>query len=214
MKIEWPAIDSTRWAHLQTHWTSEWHTASGAHWTVPDLGPGPAGDSIHGFEILLKAEHHANFDLWHEEDKARDPAATDAEIAIVKRLIDAFNQRRNDLIEQLDEWLLEHTSPPQREGASLHSETPGMMLDRLSILALKIFHTGEEAERTSATDLHRRNNRARLAILKEQRADLAEALRELFRAVGAGERRVKVYRQMKMYNDPELNPEVYGKRRG
>ena len=115
-------------------------------------------------------------------------------------------------MERIDEALLE-LAGAQRQDAVLHSETPGMIVDRLSILALKVFHTREEAERGTATEAHRARNRARLAVLEQQRSDLAGALRELWRAVAAGERRFKVYRQMKMYNDPELNPAVYGARR-
>ena len=89
---------------------------------------------------LALAQHRANFDLWHEEDKARDPAATDAEIAAVKHAIDGLNQRRNDLVEKIDELLLT-LAGEQNPDAPLHSETPGLMIDRLSILALKIYHT-------------------------------------------------------------------------
>ena len=97
-----------------------------------------------GLMAIALAQHRANFDLWHEEDKARNPAAGDAEIARVKRAIDGLNQRRNDLVEKMDVWLLERLE--QDELAPLHSETPGLMIDRLSILALKIYHTREEAQ--------------------------------------------------------------------
>ena len=161
-----------------------------------------------GLMAIALAQHRANFDLWHEEDKARDPAVTDAEIARVKRAIDRLNQRRNDLVEKMDAWLLERLE--QNESAPLHSETPGLMIDRLSILALKIFHTREEAERSTATEGHRRRNQARLALLEEQREDLAGCLDALWAEVLGGTRRFKLYRQMKMYNDPELNPAIYG----
>lgn len=160
---------------------------------------------------LIRAQHRANFDLWHEEDKARDPEAGDPEIAAVKRSIDRLNQRRNDLVEQIDMEILArfekaiHSSPH----APLHSETPGMMIDRLSILALKIFHTDEESRRDSATEAHRLRNRQRLVLLQEQRSDLAQALNALFSDLDEGRRRFKLYRQMKMYNDPELNPAIY-----
>jgi hypothetical protein len=100
----------------------------------------------------------------------------------------------------------------QNPGAPLHSETPGMMIDRLSILALKIYHTREEAQRETASEVHRARNAARLTVLEEQRRDLAECLNDLWNEVTAGTRRFKLYRQMKMYNDPELNPMVYGRR--
>ena len=159
---------------------------------------------------LMLAQHRANFDLWHEEDKARDPAASDAELARVKHAIDRLNQQRNDLVEQIDLHLLE-AAGAQNPDAPLHSETPGLMIDRLSILALKIYHTREEAHRASATEQHRQRNQDRLALLEEQRADLAGCLDMLWNDVQHGRRRFKLYRQLKMYNDPELNPAVYGR---
>ncbi|HEY4381647.1 MAG TPA: DUF4254 domain-containing protein [Acidobacteriaceae bacterium] len=154
------------------------------------------------------AHHRANFDLWHEEDKAREPGASDARIAAVKHNIDILNQTRNDLVEAMDRTLLD-TAGEQSPGAPLQSESPGLILDRLSILALKIYHTAEEAQRASASEAHHQRNRARLALLEEQRSDLAACLDELWREVLAGKRRFKLYRQMKMYNDPDLNPAVY-----
>lgn len=163
-----------------------------------------------GLMGLAIAQHRANFDLWHEEDKARDPQASDFEIASVKRAIDRLNQQRNDLVEKIDESLLAEAGE-QNPSAPLHSETPGMMIDRLSILALKIYHTHEEAERATATEAHRQKNKARLVVLKEQRRDLAGCLDILWSEIRSGKRRFKLYRQLKMYNDPELNPVVYGK---
>ena len=164
--------------------------------------------SADGLMALTMAQHRANFELWHEEDKARAPGAPDAEIARVKRAIDVLNQRRNDLVEKTDMWLIERLD--QGAGAPLHSETPGLMVDRLSILALKIYHTREEMHRASATEEHRLRNAGRLALLEEQRDDLAGCLDALWSEVLKGTRRFKLYRQLKMYNDPELNPAVYG----
>jgi hypothetical protein len=161
-----------------------------------------------GLMALTMAQHRANFELWHEEDKARAPEVTDAEIARVKRSIDGLNQRRNDLVEKMDAWLIERLE--QNAAAPLNSETPGLMIDRLSILALKIYHTREEIERTGATEAHRRRNQDRMALLVEQRDDLAGCLDALWAEVLEGTRRFKLYRQLKMYNDPELNPAVYG----
>jgi len=163
-----------------------------------------------GFLADVLHQHRANFDLWHQEDRARDTSATAEGIAQVKRAIDHLNQKRNDLVEKIDRYLLtmvEHQNPR----APLHSETPGLIIDRLSILSLKIYHTGEEAHRETATDAHRCRNLNRLAVLKEQRVDLAGCLDELWQQIVAGERRFKLYRQMKMYNDPELNPVLYNK---
>ncbi len=161
-----------------------------------------------GLIALAAAQHRANFELWHEEDKARAPEVPDAEIARVKHAIDALNQLRNDLSEKIDLWLLARLE--QNAAAPLHSETPGLMIDRLSILALKIHHTRDEAQRATATEAHRLRNQARLDLLEEQRVDLAGCLDALWAEVLAGTRRFKLYRQMKMYNDPELNPAVYG----
>jgi hypothetical protein len=156
-------------------------------------------------------QHRANFDLWHIEDEARTPDATDAELAAVKRRVDQTNQRRNDLAEQLDrallDWLATQRLP--NPNARLHSESPGLMIDRLSILSLKIYHTREEAERTDAPPGHAERNRERLTVLEEQRADLAGCLEALWEETLHGTRRFKLYRQLKMYNDPSLNPSIY-----
>ena len=185
------------------------HEALNTTWHEPEPPP-PALESepSEAFAGLVTAEHRENFDLWHEEDKARDPHATDAEIVRVKHAIDRHNQRRNDLIEKLDEWLLS-TLSAQNPAAPLHSESPGLIIDRLSILSLKIFHTRIEAHRESASAEHRLRNTARLAILEEQCHDLGGCLDALLAEVEAGQRRCKLYRQMKMYNDPTLNPSVY-----
>jgi len=134
-------------------------------------------------------------------------------LAEVKRRVDLTNQRRNDLAEELDRsllsWLATNRLPNPE--APLHSESPGLMIDRLSILALKIYHTREEAERADAPMGHAERNRERLAILKEQRADLAGCLDALWSETLGGVRQFKLYRQLKMYNDPSLNPAIYRK---
>ncbi|MGD0630230.1 MAG: DUF4254 domain-containing protein [Terracidiphilus sp.] len=162
---------------------------------------------------LVARQHRANFELWHIEDEARAPGATEAELADVKRRIDTTNQRRNDLAEQLDhallDWLQARALP--NPDAPLHSESPGLIIDRLSILALKIYHTREEAGRTDAPDGHGERNQDRLVILTEQRSDLANCLDSLWQQTLEGKRRFKLYRQLKMYNDPSLNPAVYRK---
>jgi hypothetical protein len=134
-------------------------------------------------------------------------------VARVKRRVDDTNQRRNDLTEDLDQklmaWLEANGLP--RASAPLNSESPGLIIDRLSILALKIYHTREEAGRKDAPSGHADRNRERLVILEEQRADLAGCLDALWYETLAGTRRFKMYRQLKMYNDPALNPAIYGK---
>jgi hypothetical protein len=173
----------------------------------------PAAEASDAPEWLAAVErqHRANFDLWHIEDEARTPGATDAQLADVKRRVDKTNQRRNDLAEELDRFLLNWLEPQRlpNPAAPLHSEPPGLMIDRLSILALKIYHTREETERADGTAEHIARNRERLTILEIQRADLAGCLDDLWQETLAGTRFFKLYRQLKMYNDPELNPAIY-----
>ncbi|MGD0367012.1 MAG: DUF4254 domain-containing protein [Acidobacteriaceae bacterium] len=163
------------------------------------------------FLETVLAQHRANFDLWHTEDRARAPRASDHDIAEVKRAIDRFNQTRNDLTEQCDVALFEalRASDLPNPAAELNSESPGLMIDRLSILALKIFHTEEEIDRPNAPPGHRDRNRERMALLQEQRSDLVACLDRLWSEVLQGTRRFKIYRQLKMYNDPTLNPAIY-----
>ncbi len=186
------------------NWTLEWHQATSADHT------GAALDSF--FEDVLESLHAANFELWHVEDEARAPCAGDAAIAAAKRRIDRVNQRRNDQVEHCDSLLLQELATLQlpRTDAELHSETPGMMLDRLSILTLKRYHTLEEIERPDAPVGHAERNRERLGILERQRKDLAQCLDDLWAAMLQGKRRFTIYRQLKMYNDPTLNPVLYG----
>jgi len=193
-------LSSSQAITLHDRCTAAWHQEE------PAVSP-----SLLGFGHLLAQQHLANFELWHAEDRARAPGATDREVAAIKRFIDRANQRRNDLTEQCDVFLLNHLSQQNLPAphAELHSETPGLILDRLSILSLKIFHTREEVDRPQAPEGHRDRNGQRLAILLEQRQDLALALDRLWQQILDRQRRFKLYRQLKMYNDPELNPAVY-----
>ena len=165
--------------------------------------PAPVPSST--FEQLILDQHQANFDLWHREDLARDPDASDRIIVQVKHDIARLNQRRNDLAEQIDIVLLQLA--PDNPTAPLHSESPGLIIDRLSILALKIFHTEEQLHRS--TPEHQQRNKDRLLVLNQQRTDLVSCLADLWNDVLAGRRRSKLYRQLKMYNDPTLNPVLY-----
>ena len=193
---------------LDAHQITQLHDQATLNWHQPDPWPDSVAPSSEPLIQTALAHHRANFDLWHEEDKAREPEASDACIAQIKHTIDTLNQTRNDLVESLDRTLLAAVATQNPE-APLHSESPGLILDRLSILALKIYHTAEESHRASATEAHRRKNLRRLALLEEQRADLAACLQQLWAEVLNGRRRFKLYRQMKMYNDPDLNPMVY-----
>jgi hypothetical protein len=168
----------------------------------------PAGASA------LEQNHWHNCKLWAQEDLARRRHVADAEIAANKRAIDAHNQKRNDAIERIDEELLASLKDVRRKpGARLSSETPGAMIDRLSILALKIHHMRLQTERTDAGREHVETCRTKLAVLVEQRADLAACLDRLLDEARRGESYFKVYRQFKMYNDPKLNPAIYGEKR-
>jgi hypothetical protein len=182
--------------------TAAWHVASESNLNPVTNDPWLA---------RVARQHRANFDLWHIEDEARAPGATDGQLAVVKRRIDQTNQLRNDLAEDLDRTLLDWLAPQRlpAEDAQLHSESPGLIIDRLSILALKIYHTREEAERTDCSLGHTERNRSRLAVLTEQRTDLAHCLDLLWREALDGTRRFKLYQQLKMYNDPALNPAIY-----
>jgi len=188
---------------LHDRLTEAWHHADGE----ADAGQ----DSISEWLVRVARQHRANFDLWHIEDEARAPGVTDAELAAVKHRIDWTNQLRNDLAEELDiallSWLEPQVLPDPK--AALNSESPGLMIDRLSILALKIYHTREEATRANAPAGHAERNRERLAVLEQQRADLAGCLDALWRETLDGTRQFKLYRQLKMYNDPSLNPSIY-----
>jgi hypothetical protein len=198
-----PPLNSLHITGLQDRCTAVWHHEA------PAVSP-----SLTGFERTVAEQHLANFELWHAEDMARAPDAGDHELARIKRFIDHANQRRNDLAEQCDVFLLDFLSRQNlpAPGAELHSESPGLILDRLSILSLKLFHTREEIDRPQAPQGHSERNLQRLQILVEQRDDLAGALDRLWQQVLDGQRRFKLYRQLKMYNDPALNPAVYSPR--
>ena len=164
-----------------------------------------------GLWQAIEDNHRFNCLLWDEEDLARRRQVSDAEIAKNKRAIDGFNQRRNDAIERIDEHLLSAlAAAAPKPGARMNSETAGGMVDRLSILSLKIHHMRLQTLRADVDQAHIDTCRGKLARLEEQRADLAVCLDRLLEESARGESYFKVYRQFKMYNDPKLNPAVYG----
>jgi hypothetical protein len=173
--------------------------------------PGPAADGAPGAWRFIDANHRCNCLLWQEEDKARRRDVPASDIAASKRFIDQYNQQRNDAVEAIDEAILRELAHVRLlPGARLSSETAGAMADRLSILALKIHHMRLQAGRVQAGQAHTQACAARLERLLAQRGDLAGCLDRLLAEARAGETYFKVYRQFKMYNDPALNPWLYG----
>jgi hypothetical protein len=165
-----------------------------------------------GFNALVLVNHEINFRLWHEEDQARDPEATDAVIAQVKRRIDRLNQQRSDSIESLDnaisEMLLRQLATVD-SSQPMNTETPGSAIDRLSILSLRIFHLDEQCKRLDIDDALRNRVTVALQIAEQQRLNLSVSLQQLIEDLLAGRKRHCTFHHLKMYNDPELNPKIY-----
>lgn len=188
-------LDTAAIAATQTTLTARWHEET----------PTATGE---GFIRLMQENHLRNFQLWHEEDIARRDDLGSERIHQAKRAIDRYNQERNNFIEEMDKFLVASLQPAE-SGCPKNSETPGMMIDRLSILALKEFHMREETARTNATDLHRITCGEKLARIIRQRDDLTQCVGELLADVAARTRTFAVYYQFKMYNDPTMNPQLY-----
>jgi hypothetical protein len=172
----------------------------------------PADNTYQGLLGAVCQQHQFNFLLWHEEDIARSPDVSDRRIAAVKRSIDRYNQQRNDWIEKIDEAFIDLLAAEDvlpRVDARLNTETPGSAIDRLSIMSLRIYHFQEQLDREDATVEHRAKVQERLDRCRLQHADLSRSLSELLEDVWCGRKLLKVYRQMKMYNDPTLNPYMY-----
>ena len=192
--VEMATIDA-----LLTHLVDHWHHFEPEH----------TEEALRGRICDL---HRYNFLLWHEEDIARSPAVTDGRIAQVKRAIDRYNQLRNDCIEKVDDWLVADLAArgiAASPTAPAATETPGAAIDRLSILQLRRFHMREQLDRTDATAEHREKAASRMVVLDMQRDHLTAALGRLLAEVFTGQRPLRVFRQMKMYNDPSLNPYLY-----
>ncbi len=175
---------------------------------APIHNPHPTGS----FEALLYHKNWIDTVQWHLEDIIRLPEINPTEALAIKRRIDKSNQDRTDRVEQIDDYFLEqfkNVSP--KAGTRINSETPAWLLDRMSILMLKIFHMKEQTDRTDAGAEHLAKCQSKLAVLMEQKTDMQLAFDELIEDIGSGNRRFKVYRQMKMYNDASLNPMLYQK---
>lgn len=198
----------------QSALVAQWHLREPADpRPAAEVAQGPV--TLETLDALVAEQHLANFQLWHTEDQARRRDVSDEVIARVKRRIDSLNQRRNDLMEAVDEALsacLEPLLPPLPAGAAAHAntETLGSVLDRLSIQALKVYHMAEQAGRQDAGAAHQAACRQKLAALQAQRQALAQAALELLDDYAAGLKRPRVNYQFKMYNDPSLNPALYG----
>lgn len=147
---------------------------------------------------------------WHYEDLIREPSIDPVSALELKRKIDASNQERTDMVEYIDSYFLkEFSSVENLDDATINTESPAWAIDRLSILALKIYHMKEEAHRPSASEEHRAACAKKLAVLMEQKTDLSTAIDQLLTDMKAGKKYMKVYKQMKMYNDESLNPVLY-----
>ncbi len=161
-------------------------------------------------EHLLYMKNWIDTVQWHLEDIIRDPQIDPCEALKIKRRIDKSNQDRTDMVEYIDSWMLDkYRSVVPQPDARINTETPAWAIDRLSILALKIWHMACETERTDVDDAHREACRRKLAVLEQQQRDLSTAIEELLEDIEAGRKYMKTYKQMKMYNDPALNPVLY-----
>jgi len=197
-------IDVQEVTDLHAHTVALWHTEE-------------ISNPYTGFLQLVCQQHSYNYLLWHEEDIARSPNVGDERIAAVKRAIDGYNQKRNDGIEQLDAAILQMLAERGIEplpAARQNTETPGSAIDRLSILSLRRYHMQEQADRTDASEEHRAKAVSRLETITEQHGDLSRSLGELIEDIFAGRKRLKVYFQFKMYNDPSMNPYLYKSGKG
>ena len=187
--------------------THDYHVADNVDAPAPNPYPGGS------LEACLYHKNWIDAVQWHLEDLVRDPQIDPAEALAIKRRIDRSNQERTDIVEELDEYfrnVFRYVTP--LPDATLNTESPAWAIDRLSILALKIWHMEQEARRDGAPAAQRQRCQAKLDVLLEQREDLSAAIDQLFADIASGRKRMKAYKQMKMYNDPALNPVLYGKK--
>ena len=162
------------------------------------------------FAKLLYHKNWIDTVQWHFEDIIRDPNIDPVAALVLKRKIDASNQERTDMVEYIDSYFLQKYAAVQvLENAKINSESPAWAIDRLSILALKIYHMQQEASRKEASETHRANCQTKLNTLLDQKADLCHAINDLLADIESGNKYMKVYKQMKMYNDDDLNPVLY-----
>ena len=162
-----------------------------------------------GFLKLVEENHGFNYQLWHAEDRARREDMGFEFVYQAKRDIDRFNQQRNNRMEMMDAWLSQQLQPAEASNCRVHSETPGMMIDRLSILALKHYHMAQQCERTDVDTHHRESCQTKRNVIQFQQQQLVTCLCEFLHELLQKTRTFVVYHQFKMYNDPSLNPELY-----
>ncbi|MBE6208783.1 MAG: DUF4254 domain-containing protein [Rikenellaceae bacterium] len=175
----------------------------------PVENPFEAGSIDH----LLYAKNWIDTVQWHLEDIIRDPQIDPVEALKIKRRIDASNQDRTDMVEYIDSYMLDkYKDVAVSPEAKINTETPAWAIDRLSILALKIYHMAQEVARTDVSEEHKAACQKKLDVLLTQQVDLSQAIEELIADIEAGRKYMKTYKQMKMYNDPSLNPVLYGKK--
>lgn len=161
-------------------------------------------------EQILYSKNWIDTVQWHLEDIIRDENINPVKALEIKRRIDASNQKRTDLVEYIDSWFLQQYKEVQsNDDAKINTETPAWAVDRLSILALKVYHMQIEATRESASDEHKKKCQEKLNVLLEQKKDLSLAIDQLLENIENGKVKIKTYKQMKMYNDEELNPILY-----
>ena len=168
---------------------------------------------LKSIEYYLYLKNWIDAVQWHFEDIIRDPQIDPAAALTLKRRIDKSNQDRTDLVELIDSYFLDkYKEVIPLDNATINTESPAWAIDRLSILALKIYHMQQEVERTDTSGEHRTQCQTKLNVLLEQRKDLSSAIDQLLADIEAGKKYMKVYKQMKMYNDPALNPVLYAKK--
>ena len=169
---------------------------------------------VKSIEYYLYLKNWIDTVQWHFEDIIRDPNINPEAALVLKRRIDKSNQDRTDLVELIDSYFLDkYKDVTPVEGATINTESPAWAIDRLSILALKIYHMRKEVERTDTTPEHHAQCEKKLNVLLEQKKDLSTAIEQLIADIEAGRKYMKVYKQMKMYNDPALNPVLYGQQK-
>ena len=169
---------------------------------------------VKSIEYYLYLKNWIDTVQWHFEDIIRDPNINPEAALVLKRRIDKSNQDRTDLVELIDSYFLDkYKDITPVEGATINTESPAWAIDRLSILALKIYHMRKEVERTDTTPEHHAQCEKKLNVLLEQKKDLSTAIDQLIADIEAGRKYMKVYKQMKMYNDPALNPVLYGQQK-